>query len=260
MIDSLVATKAVVVALVFAALFIAERMRPFTPPVAHVVADGGARLVRNGGLWLLMTLASPLVVIPLTAYAADHALWTRTGALASPAMVVVDFMLLDVWAYFVHRAYHRVPLMARLHRPHHLDERLDTTTAVRFHVGEVTLSALLRSLPIVLLAMPLTHVVLFEMILLSSALFHHSNLRLPQKVERALSAFIVTPSIHFVHHHAVSADTNSNYAAVLSVWDRVFRTRSATTRTPAMKLGVAGAADRSLAKLILAPFERAGLS
>ncbi len=256
MIDPFVATKAAVVAAVFAVLFIAERWRPFTPPAA----GGNARLVRNGGLWLLMTLASPIVVIPLTAFAADHALWTRTGAWASPAMVVVDFILLDVWAYFVHRAYHRVPLMARLHRPHHLDERLDTTTAVRFHVGEVALSAALRSLPVVLLAMPLTHVVLFEMILLSSAIFHHSNLRLPQTVERAISVFIVTPSIHFVHHHAVSADTNSNFAAVLSVWDRVFRTQSATTRSPAMKLGVAGSRDRSLARLILAPFERAGLS
>jgi sterol desaturase/sphingolipid hydroxylase (fatty acid hydroxylase superfamily) len=115
---------------------------------------------------------------------------------------------------------------------------------------------LLRVPPIVILAIPFTHVVIFETALLVSALFHHSNLKMPRIVEHALAQGIVTPSIHWVHHHAVPADTNSNYSAIFSVWDPIFGTRSATERSPGMKIGLEGAADRPALQLILLPFQK----
>ena len=237
----------------FGAFFVAERIAAASPS-----RGGASRLFRNFGLWALTVIASPLIVLPLAAFAAEHALWTRPSWLGGVASVFLSLVLLDLWTYFLHRAYHEAPLLWRLHSVHHFDRHLDASSAVRFHVGETALSAVLRIVPILALAIPFWHVVLFETLLLASAIFHHSNVRLPPRVEASLSRVIVTPSIHWVHHHATPADTNSNYAALLSLWDRLFGTRSATKRASEMEIGVEGVEDRSLLWLILSPFMRIG--
>ena len=247
--EAVIANKAWIGAGVFLILFAAERLAPAAPapPNPH-------RLVRNGALWVLLLLTSPAIVLPLTSIAGDHPLWARPNAPGTVALLA-DVILLDVWTYFIHRAYHEISVMRRFHRVHHLDERLDTTSAVRFHPGEVAISAILRMIPIILLAIPFAHVVIFETALLAATLFHHSNVRLPAHLEGALSRVLVTPSIHWVHHHATAADTNSNYAAIFSVWDRLFGTRSDTKRSPEMKIGLENVADKSLIGLLLAPFQ-----
>lgn len=248
--EGVVLFKGVALAVWFAALFVLERLRP-----AAKAKGGAARLATNGALWILVLLVSPLIVLPLAAFAAEHALVERTGALASWPGLVLDLALLDLWTYWVHRAYHETPLW-RLHKVHHYDAHLDTTSAVRFHAGEVVVSALLRMAPIVLFGIPFFNVVLFETLLLGSAMFHHSNIRLPAGLERPLSRIVVTPSIHWVHHHARRADTNSNYAGILSIWDRAFGTRSATARDPEMKIGIEGAGTKGFLQLLLAPMEK----
>ena len=73
-------------------------------------------------------------------------------------------------------------------------------------------------------------------------------------LERALSRVVVTPSIHWVHHHRIRADTDSNYATVLSLWDPLFRSRSRTRRTPDLEIGVEGREEEPVLGLIAAPF------
>ena len=249
--------KLVAAGALFLLLFSAERLASAAPP-----PKSKARLVRNLGLWAIVLISSPLIVAPITALGANASLWERpeamTSGIAGAAMFAADIILLDLWAYGLHRAYHVVPVLSRFHRVHHLDEFLDTTSAFRFHLGEVVFSAAARLIPIALLAVPLTHVIVFETLLLSAAIFHHSNVRLPAKFERALSRIVVTPSIHWVHHHAVTADTNSNYAAIFSFWDRLFSSRSLTKRTPEMKIGLESIEDRPLLRLILMPLTRSG--
>jgi len=166
----------------------------------------------------------------------------------------LDLLLLDFWIYWWHRLNHRWPLLWRFHEVHHLDEFLDATSALRFHSGEVLLSAVVRALVIVVAGVPLASVVVFETVLAVVVMFHHSNLRLPRAFERALSLVIVTPSIHWVHHHATRTDTDSNYSTVLSVWDRLFGSRSANRRVVDMAIGVEGHHEEPLAGLLLRPF------
>ena len=71
-----------------------------------------------------------------------------------------------------------------------------------------------------------------------------------------MSFVVVTPSIHWVHHHAIRADTDSNYSTLLSVWDLLFASRSATQRSPDMPIGVEGGHDRGLVALVRRPFRR----
>lgn len=94
----------------------------------------------------------------------------------------------------------------------------------------------------------------FEALVLAASLFHHSNLRVPARVERLVARLVVTPSIHWVHHHAVRRDTDSNYATILSMWDRLFGSRSRTARTPDMPIGVEGTTEETLPRLLVRPF------
>jgi sterol desaturase/sphingolipid hydroxylase (fatty acid hydroxylase superfamily) len=153
-----------------------------------------------------------------------------------------------------------IPFLWRFHEVHHLDRFLDTTSALRFHFGEVLLSALARAGVILLLGFPFVSMVVFEVLVLAAAIFHHSNLRLPAGLERALSRVVITPSIHWVHHHARRIDTDSNYGTVFSFWDPLFGTRSAKRRDLAMPIGTEGRGEEDLPALLLHPFRSSAQS
>ncbi len=243
--------KGVLILAWIALLFAAERWLPAAPR-----RGGWTRVIRNAVLWLMNSALSPLIVIPVSLWAANHALGWRPDWLGGGMGLIVDVLLLDMLIYWWHRLNHEIPFLWRFHEVHHLDEFLDVSSAVRFHFGEVLLSAGARAAVIILLGIPLTSVIVFETLVILSALFHHSNLRLGERLEAALAHVIVTPSIHWIHHHAIRKDTDSNYATIFSWWDLVFRSRSATLRTPEMKIGVEGRHDEETLPLLARPFSR----
>jgi len=242
-------SKAVLIGAWFALLALGERIAPAAP------RPPGPRIVRNVVLWALNTLMNPFITVPVAVAAASLDIWTRPQLGFWPDLAL-DLLILDLWAYLWHRANHLAPLLWRFHRVHHFDQFLDTTSAVRFHPGEVLISALARAPLIVVVDIDLTSLVIFDALALAAALFHHSNVRLPHSVEAVLRWFVVTPSHHWVHHHAVRADTNSNYGLLLTLWDRLFRTWSPTPRKQAMIIGAEGETDRPWFRLLLAPFRR----
>ena len=257
--EALLSLKALLVGLVFAFFLIYERLRPAAEsPLLLRFGQAGAaawrRLARNFGLFGINLLLSPLIVLPVTVWADGFSLGLRPAWWSGWPGLLLDLVLLDFWIYWWHRANHELPFLWRFHEVHHLDELLDSTSAVRFHFGEVLLSALVRALVIVLFDLPLASVLLFEALVLTGAIFHHSDARLPPRLEAALAKVIVTPSIHWVHHHAIRADTDSNYGTIFSFWDPIFRSRSATRRWLTMPIGVEGLRDRALLRLIWAPF------
>jgi sterol desaturase/sphingolipid hydroxylase (fatty acid hydroxylase superfamily) len=211
-------------------------------------------VLRNAVVALPNAAVSPLIVVPVTAFAAAAAPWARPGWWGGWGALALDLLALDLWIYFWHVALHRAPVLWRFHEVHHRDRFLDTTTALRFHFGEPIASAVVRGAVVFALAIPLAHVLAFEALLLIAVLFHHSNLRLPPRVEAALAWVVVTPSIHWVHHHRRREDTDSNYATILSSWDRIFRTRSATRRSPGMEIGAPGAEELAPLDLLALPF------
>ena len=247
--QQLVQHKGVLILAWIAVLFAAERWLPAAPR-----QGGWARVIRNAVLWLMNSALSPLIVIPVSLWAANHALGWRPDWLTGGPGLIADVLVLDMLIYWWHRLNHEIPFLWRFHEVHHLDEFLDVSSAVRFHFGEVLLSAGARAAIIILLGIPFASVIVFETLVILSALFHHSNLKLGEKLEAALARIIVTPSIHWVHHHAIRADTDSNYATIFSWWDLVFRSRSATARTAEMKIGVEGRSDEEAVPLIVLPF------
>lgn len=242
--------KVWIVAVAFFLLFAFEHLRPATPAGPSPVR----RIVRNLSFWPINIGLSLAVIFPVSYFAAQNAFWQRPDWFSGGSALALDMILLDLFLFWWHRALHEAPFLWRFHEVHHLDEHLDTTSAIRFHCGEIFLATVVRTVVIVLLAVPFSSVVLFESLVLIFTLFHHSNIALPPRFESALSKIIVTPSIHWVHHRAVRADTDSNYGTIFSVWDRLFQTKSATRRYETMTIGVDGKKDAGFIKLLIRPF------
>ncbi len=251
--QDLLAYKGIAVGLWLVALFAAERWKPAAP----FPTPGGwawTRLLRNAGLAAVNFVLSPLIVLPLSALAASHGLTWRPAWWRGSPGVALDLLLLDALIYWWHRANHEWRFLWRFHGVHHLDRFLDTTTALRFHFGEVLLSALARAGVILLIGFPLSSILAFEAVVLIAAIFHHSDLALPPRLEAWLSRLVITPSIHWVHHHRRRVDTDSNYGTIFSFWDRLFATSSPTRRSSTMAIGVEGEEELDFLALLLRPF------
>ncbi len=249
--QSLTVAKGLAVAAWILLILTAERAAP-----AVARRGGWPRILRNAGLFAVNIGLSRLAVIPITVAATTMTLDWRPAGLEGGWWLIADLLVLDLWIYLWHRANHAVPFLWRFHEIHHLDEFLDASSAVRFHAGEVLMSAAVRAVVIVLLDIPLASVLAFETLVLVASVFQHSNVRLPAGLEKVLALAIVTPSIHWVHHHAVRSDTDSNYGTGLSVWDRIFATLSPTARRPEMAIGVERLHDTGFLALLLRPFRR----
>ena len=116
------------------------------------------------------------------------------------------------------------------------------------------MSALIRSIIIITFNISLINLLLIEAIILLSSIFHHSNINLPSKLEKFLSSFVVTPSIHWVHHHKRQSETDANYSTIFSWWDKIFNSKSSFKRKNKMPIGVEGDQEQSFVQLILRPF------
>ena len=83
-------------------------------------------------------------------------------------------------------------------------------------------------------------VALYNLSLLPASLFHHANVRIGPSLDRWLRLVIVTPRMHWLHHSRWQPETNSNYASVLSVWDRLFGTLRSRRRAETVDVGLDG--------------------
>ena len=184
-------------------------------------ANLGIILIDSGVLrWLFPVLAVGMAEL------AENRSWGLFHGLNAPfwLALVATLLLLDLTIYAQHVAFHKIPLLWRLHRMHHTDLDFDVTTALRFHPLEIVLSMLLKLAVVVLLGAPPVAVMLFEVILNATALFNHGNVRLSRKLDRALRWVLVTPDMHRVHHSIHREETDSNFGFNLPWWDRLFGT------------------------------------
>jgi sterol desaturase/sphingolipid hydroxylase (fatty acid hydroxylase superfamily) len=145
----------------------------------------------------------------------------RIISLPPAVAMVAAILLFDAWMYLWHRANHQFSFLWRFHRVHHSDPEMDASTAIRFHAGEFLLSTLLRLAVIPLLGISVSQLLVYETLLLPVILFHHSNVRFPEPMDRCVRLLIVTPAIHRVHHSRLRLETDSNYSSIFSFWDRL---------------------------------------
>ena len=137
---------------------------------------------------------------------------------------MTGFLLLDLIRYLVHRCEHAVPLFWRFHALHHSDPDVDVTTAVRHHPIEDVPCSVIYWLAVLVLDIPAAAAMSYGLTVFATAAVQHGNIRLPEWLERCLQPVLVTVNMHRIHHSVVFEQANSNYGAVLSIWDRFFGT------------------------------------
>jgi sterol desaturase/sphingolipid hydroxylase (fatty acid hydroxylase superfamily) len=251
---------AIAVAAALGLLFLLERLVPLRKPTSELFG----RLLVNLAFSALALAAATLLVRPaveasLGRLASRPFGLTHLVALPAPAGGALGFLLMDLSFYYWHLLNHRVPLLWRFHNVHHLDPDLDVSTALRFHFGELALSAGFRIAQILLIGISPAVYAAYEIVFQANTLFHHSNVRLPIRLERALNQLVVTPRMHGIHHSQVRRETNSNYGVVFPWWDRIHRTLGLNVPQAAITVGVAGYSepeDNRLWNAVRLPFTR----
>ena len=260
--DLLWRAKLVLPALLLAAFWLWETWQPF-------FGQPAGRL-RHAGHNLAIALANT-VVLAFTLGAATVAVcgWTteqewgllQAWPLAEPLRFALGLVLLDAWMYAWHRANHAIPLLWRFHRMHHSDNRMDVTTATRFHLGEHLGGGILRLGLIPLLSLGIWQIVVYELLVVAITQFHHADISLG-RFDRWLRLVIVTPDMHKVHHSRWRPETDSNYSTVLSIWDRLARSFRMRANVKTLELGLDGYDGTEWQTwwgMLKTPFVRAGV-
>jgi len=201
----------------------------------------------NLGLTVLDTLCVRLTVGAIavqTALLAQRQSWGLLPLLHIPPWgnILLSLLVLDGAIYVQHIAFHAFPCLWRLHLVHHTDMDLEVTTGLRFHPLEIVLSLLYKAALVILLGAHAAAVIAFEVLLNATPQFNHSNVCLPDRVERLLRYILITPDVHRIHHSVLATEMQANFGFSVPWWDRLcgtYRDQPAQAHTT-MRLGVAG--------------------
>jgi sterol desaturase/sphingolipid hydroxylase (fatty acid hydroxylase superfamily) len=251
-------------AFIFAGAFIALLFVQWKWPLRRQHFFVLKRMLRNALVAAPSFLVSRVLLIPIpflvSIWARDHHVglfnWLHLP-LALP--VIAGVLIYDYAYYWWHQLMHLVLFFWRFHNVHHTDLDMDVTTASRFHFGEVFVSIFFRVGMVALFGFDVWTLAAYEVLFSLATQFHHSNWRLPIKLERWLNRFVVTPRMHGTHHSIVQRETNSNWGTVFSWWDRWHGTLRIDVPQDAITIGVAAyrrESELTFGKLLLLPFQK----
>jgi sterol desaturase/sphingolipid hydroxylase (fatty acid hydroxylase superfamily) len=202
-----------------------EQVIPYRPSSVSKLK----RWLNNIGLGIFNSIALNLVFASAILKTIEYGGVQKMGLLnqwAFPywAKTLATVIVFDIFLYIWHLLNHVMPLFWRFHRVHHSDLNMDVSTASRFHIGELALSAVIRMGLIFFLGADLFGVALFESLIVLTSQFHHSSLTVPLWFERFYWILFVPPSMHRIHHSVIINERNTNYGTILSLWDRLLGT------------------------------------
>lgn len=265
--DTLIQYEAPLRLVLFLAVFVLLAVAETLIPRRALLVAKGKRWFANLGIVLINTvmvrLAAPAAAVGIALAAEQRGAGLLHMVEWPPLLeIVLAVLVLDLAIYLQHVMFHAVPLLWRLHRMHHADLDFDVTTGTRFHPVEMLLSLGIKAAMIFLTGAPVAAVLLFEILLNVTAMFNHSNIRMPVGVDAVLRLFVVTPDMHRVHHSLDAEETNRNFGFNLPWWDRLFGTYRDQPRLghDGMVIGTPAFRDArqcaSLGGMLLMPFAR----
>ncbi len=226
-------------AIIMAVIAVAVWQRLWPRSVA--ASRGGQRLRTNVSLYAINVLVCSVPSVHLAGRLLDAGFIAESADLAglgSCAAALWWFTAIDLSAYLLHRLFHRVPLLYRIHCAHHSDCDVDLTTAFRRHPVEFALNAGSACAVGLLLGAPLAVVAAYGTAATILQIWQHGNVGLPPRADSLIRLILVTPAMHRTHHALEPPGYTSNYGSVLSIWDRAFATEFVGDEPP--RFGVSG--------------------
>jgi sterol desaturase/sphingolipid hydroxylase (fatty acid hydroxylase superfamily) len=202
--------------------------------------------------WLSRRIFMPLLVLPLaisTVAAGRFSYWVLSGIFGAPAhpaapagpLLLVAFtvtMLIayDLSYYLYHRMQHIIPILWELHKVHHSAQVMIGVTKDRVHPIDEILNRwwdgvipglcygiwLFFALDPVELTVFGLNVYLLRNTILMMDFVRHTHLKL--SYGRHLSAILISPHYHQLHHSTAEKHWDKNFGLALSIWDRMFGT------------------------------------
>ena len=225
-------------------------------------------MARNLAVAGVSAVALQLIERPISRPVAKWVERRRFGILqrlALPAWLekTLAVVMMDYSLYLWHVLEHRFQPLWRFHAVHHVDLDLDASTALRFHFGELAASVPWRVAQILVIGVTPRSLALYQRLLMLSIMFHHSNVKLPLRLERWLGRLIMTPRLHGIHHSTVEDELNSNWSSGLTLWDMLHGTLRTDVPQADITIGLRGyqdSRDVTLPKILEMPFTDAHIN
>jgi sterol desaturase/sphingolipid hydroxylase (fatty acid hydroxylase superfamily) len=263
--NELIADSASVIRLgLFLLVFLILALSEVRWPRRQLKSRRTQRWVSNIGLGVI-NATSMRLLIPFAGVAS--ALWAQKNGLGLfnqlswPVWfeLMLFVLLFDLTIYWQHRMFHMVPILWRFHRVHHTDEDYDLTTASRFHPVSILISAILKIGLVIFLGAAAIAILVAEILLNLTSMFNHSNIHLPNQVDRMLRKVFVTPDMHRIHHSLDDVEHDRNFGFNFSFWDRIFDTYRQDSKQSQESMGIGihgyeGSTTRNLLPLLVQPF------
>jgi len=139
--------------------------------------------------------------------------------------LILGVAMIDLVSYWFHRIAHKVPVLWRLHRVHHSDTSMDSSTYFRSHPIELLFWFGTSTIVAAgIFGLDLLTLGLYFLVATPFFIMEHVNLRFPKWLDKSFGLVFTTPNFHKVHHEQDQHFTDSNFADVLILWDRLFGT------------------------------------
>ncbi len=235
----------------------------------HLLAgdtQGWSRLGRDL-IYLFVVTQATAVLIRLASLAVTSAMahlgcgsggrssvWPATAPFA--VRFILAFFLVELFSYWMHRAFHRIPLLWRFHSTHHGIVDLNGLKSLRVHPVDNALFHIARTAPLMFLGAGLEEMLAVTYFGAILGILAHANIDV---TEGPLGLVVNFPRYHEVHHSAVMAESNSNFGCHTILWDRVFRTFQCAAKGP-LTIGTEPVGSRSLWQELAEPFYMPRLS
>ena len=147
----------------------------------------------------------------------------RSSVAAQPVWLQFFEILLavDLVSYWVHRAFHQVPLLWRFHAIHHSSLNMDWLAGSRTHIVDIVVNRTLGFVPIFVLGFSAPALYAYLLFVSYHAVYIHANVRHRWPY---LRWFLATPEFHHWHHTSDEEGIDKNFAVFISAIDWVFGT------------------------------------
>jgi sterol desaturase/sphingolipid hydroxylase (fatty acid hydroxylase superfamily) len=166
-----------------------------------------------------LALAPQAYVNAHTSNWGDFRLWVASLPWIAQFLAVV--VLSDLFQYWYHRAFHRVPFLWGFHAVHHSAPAMDWLAGARMHFVEIVLLRAVTSLPLFTLGFsPTVMQAYIGFVYVYSSLLHAN---LGGDFDR-LGQWVATPRFHHWHHGLEQEAVDVNFAIHLPLLDKLFGT------------------------------------